>query len=281
MRRRNRLGLTFGAWLLLAGAVLPAHAADLNGFFPEKGRGDVALSFSQESYDHFWFGTRRTSVPPVGKVETRSASLWLRYGLTERLAVVADLSYVDVDSDGTGGFADSGIQDLTALGMYRLYRAESSGGVRQTLAGALGVRTNVGDYVADAPVSLGDGSTDALIRLIYQVEVGSFYASQQIGLDVRGDDPPNGFPLYTELGYTFGRVTVGGFYINYLADGGSDIGDPGFTFPGNKEELERVGGKLYVRLTDRFGASASGFVTLDGRNSGDTTGVSVGLVARL
>lgn len=272
----GRLGL--GVWVVLASAALPAGAADLNGFFAKAGEGDLALSLSTESYDHFWLGTRLTSVPPVGKVTTKSASLWMRYAFTDRFQVVADLSYVDVDSNGTGGFADKGLQDVTAFAMYRLFESESAGGVRQSLSVAAGIRTPLSNYVGDAPVSLGDAGTDGLLRLVYQVEVGSFYASQQIGFDARGDDPPNGFPLYTELGYTFGRATVGGFYIDYIADGGSDIGDPGFTFPGNQEELQRVGAKAYVRLTERIGASASGFKTLEGRNTGDTTGVSIGLV---
>ena len=60
------------------------------------------------------------------------------------------------------------------------------------------------------------------------------------------------------------------------SDGGTDIGDPGFTFPSNQEEYDRLGGKVYVRINDRFGLSFSGFSTLDGRNTGDSTGASLG-----
>ncbi len=106
------------------------------------------------------------------------------------------------------------------------------------------------------------------------------YASQQVGFDSRGDDVPDSFPLYTEAGYTFGRVTGSLFYSRLIADGGTDIGDPGFTFPSNQEEYSRAGGKVYVRVGPRVGASASAFTTLDGRNTGDTTGGSLGLVLR-
>jgi hypothetical protein len=256
-----------------------AGAQDLNGFFPEAGSIDVALSFTQESYDEFWRGTTLVSNPGVGEVETASTSLWARYGLTDRLALVATLAYVDADSDGTMGFKDSGVQDLSALVVYRMLHRETGGGrFRHTLAGGLGVRTDVGSYEADAPVSLGDGTTDGLVRLIYQFETGAFYLSQQVGYDLRGGDVPDGVPLYTELGYTFGRVTASAFYSNYSADGGTDIGDPGFTFPSNQEEFERAGLRAFVRLNDRFGLSAAAFTTLDGRNTGDSTGGSLGIV---
>ena len=39
-----------------------------------------------------------------------------------------------------------------------------------------------------------------------------------------------------------------------MADGGTDIGDPGFTFPSNKDETERVGAKVFARLTESIGA---------------------------
>lgn len=278
VRKKNLLGCL--ALCLLPALAGPAAATDLNGFMPAPGDLDAALSFTQESYDEFWRGTEKVPTPPVlQEVETQSASLWFRYGFTERLAVVADVSYVDVTANGTAGFEDSGLQDLTALALIRL-ADHRSGGVRHTLTGAVGIRTDVGDYEADAPVSLGDGSTDGLLRLVYQIEAGGFYASQQVGFDLRDGDPPNGIPLYTEVGYTFGRLTASGFYSNYLADDGTDIGQPGFTFPSNEEERERLGAKLFLRLTERLGVSASGFTTLDGRNTGDATGVSLGIVTR-
>lgn len=257
-------------------AAAPAAALDLNGFLPAAGSGDVALSFTAEGYDEFWVGTTRVSDPGVGEVEIRSLSLWGRWGFTDRFAVVANLPYVDAEGDGLGGFEDAGLQDLTALGLFRLWESGP-----HSLLGAAGARTDVGDYEANLPVSLGDGTTDALFRAVYQFTSGPFYVSQQVGYDLRGGDAPDGFPFYTEAGYSFGRTTVSGFYQHYEADGGTDIGDPGFTFPSNREEFQRLGAKVYARATPRWGFSVAGFTTLDGRNSGDTSGISVGVVAGL
>lgn len=266
--------------LLAATLLLPtaASALDLNGFLPLAGEGAAALSYSAESYDEFWRGETKVSTPPqLGEVETTSVNLWLRYGFTDRLSIVANVPYVDVDSDGTMGFADDGIADVEALALFSVLDRSGAGARHRLVVGA-GVRTPASDYVADAPVSLGDGSTDLLLRLVYQVEVGGFYASQQIGLDSREDDVPDTFPLHTEAGYTWGRVTGSLFYSQLFADGGTDIGEPGFTFPSNEEEYERAGGKLFARFTESFGGSLSAFTTLDGRNTGDATGVAAGLV---
>ena len=133
-------------------------------------------------------------------------------------------------------------------------------------------------YEANAPVARGDDTTDGLLRLVYLLRSGRFYWSQQVGLDIRGGDAPDGFPIYTEVGYSFGRVTGIGFYSLYLADGGTDIGDPGFTFPSNQEEYERLGAKLAVDTPSPWSLFAGAFTTLDGRNVGNTDGLFFGAI---
>lgn len=275
-RLQGRCRISPAAILALAVVVLgmPLDAMDINGFLPGRGQGDVALSYTSEGYDEFWVGETKVSDPGVGEVDIKSISLWLQWGLTDDLAIVANLPHVDASSDGLGGFEDSGLQDLSALLKYRFL---SSG--PHSLVGAAGVRVAAQDYEGNLPVDLGDNTTDALFRVVYQFQTPVFYFSQQLGFDLRGDDAPDGYPLYTELGFTAGRITYGGFYSRLIADsGGTDIGDPGFTFPSNQEEYSKAGAKIYARVTDRFGLSAAYFTTLDGRNTGDIDGFSVGAV---
>ncbi|HSL85221.1 MAG TPA: hypothetical protein VLF66_20805 [Thermoanaerobaculia bacterium] len=264
---------------LLAALSLPAAAPalDLNGFLPAAGEGAAALSYTAESYDEFWAGETKVQEPALGEVETSSLSLWFRWGFTDRLSVVANLPYVDVSTDGFAGLEDDGLADLEALLLFRLLET-SSGALNHRLVAGAGVRTPASDYEGNAPISLGDDTTDALLRLVYQLQNGGFYVSQQVGYDLRSDDAPDNFPLFTEVGYTYGAFTFSGFYKKLVADGGTDIGDPGFTFPSNQEEYERVGAKVFGRFTDRIGGALSAFTTLDGRNTGQTTGVSAGIV---
>src|SRR5262245_13257046 len=213
-----------------------AGALDITGFMPGQGGGDLALSYTTEGYDEFWVGDTKVSDPGVGEVDIKSLSFWFDWGFTDDFALVGNVAHVDASSDGLGGFEDSGIQDLSLLLKYRFLNSGP-----HSLAAAGGVRTPVSDYEANLPVDLGDGTTDALFRLVYLFNNGPFYFSQQVGYDVRGDDAPDGIPIYTELGFTTGSLTWIGFYSQYTADGGTDIGDPGFTFPSNKDEYSRVG----------------------------------------
>lgn len=263
---------------VLAAILLPATAAagDLNGFLRERGHGDVALSYTAEGYERFWVGDMKVKDPGVGDVDTKSLSLWFAYGLTDRLTVVADIPYIHTKGDGLGEFEESDWQDLTLVLMGRI--ASVGERVRSEFIGAAGIRSDPFGYEANSPVDVGDGTDDWLFRFVYQLRFRGFYFSQQIGYDLRDDDAPDGLPFYSEVGQTWGPVTASGFYSRYIANGGTDIGDPGFTFPSNGDEYERIGVKVYGRVVDHFGLSAAWFGTLDGRNTGDTSGVSGGVV---
>jgi len=275
MELRMRAAGTFAAVTLAVVALAvaaPSRAMDINGFLPDRGHVDVALSYTSETYDKFWVGKTEVAVPNGGKVDTKSTALWLQWGVTNDLALVANLPYVDVKSDGFG-LKDSGLQDLSALLKYRFW---SSG--PNHLVGGLGVRTAVTHYESNLPVTLGHDTTDILFRLVYQYQAEHFYFSQQVGYDLRNKDAPNDYPLYTELGFTAGPVTYSGFYSRLITNSGTDIGDPGFTFPSNRQEYSRIGAKVYARLADRLGLAAAYYNTLDGRNVGDSHGFSGGVV---
>ncbi len=275
MKRRIAVERWLRCLVLCAGAFSTAAAIDLDGFMRSKGHGDVAFSLTSEGYDEFWAGESKVSDPGVGDVETQTVSLWMAYGITDDCTVVATVPWVDTEGDGLAGFEEKDLQDLTIVGKYRLASFGSS--IRGQLIGGIGIRTIASNYEANAPVDVGDGTADWLVRLVYLLQRGRFYASQQVGFDLRGGDAPDGYPLYTEIGYTRGRTTLTGLIQILRAESGTDIGDPGFTFPSNEEEYERVGLKAFIRLNDVYGLSAMAFATRDGRNTGDTAGLSLGL----
>ncbi len=262
----------------LAGPALsPVAASDITGFLAQRGHGTMALGFTLESYDEFWAGREKTSAPPLGEIETRSSSLYFRWGFTDDLSLVVNGAYVDAAADGPSGLEDAGFQDLSVLLAQRLW-SRKSGSVEHSLVGALGIRTPTESYVADSPVARGDETTDGLVRLVYLLRRGGLYWSQQIGYDLRGDDAPDGYPLYTEVGYSAGRFTTIATFSRLFSASGTDIGDPGFTFPSNREEVVRLGLKAVVRLDPHWALFVGAFDTLDGRNTGDATGYSGGLV---
>jgi len=263
---------------LVLGFAARARATDVNGFLEPKGRGAAVLSFTAEGYDEFWAGTTKVADPGLGRVTTSSTALFTQFGLADGVSLVANLPYVSTSGDGQAGFAEKGLQDISALLKVRVFAFGTR--ARSSVVFAGGIRTIASNYEGNKPVSIGDGTADGLLRLVYLLQAGRFYWSQQVGFDVRGGEAPNGFPLYTEVGLGFGRATASLLYQGYFADGGTDIGDPGFTFPSNRDETQRVGAKVYFAATETWGAVVQGFTTLSGRNSGDTTGFGAGLVVR-
>ena len=140
MRSRLHRGGRLAAW--------PAVAQDLNGFFPARGQGDIALSYTTESYDQFWVGTTKVSVPAIGETTTRSFALWLRYGLTDRLAVIANVPYVEVTSDGLGGLR--GQRPPGPLGPAGVQGAGGRLGEPPPAGRGVGGRTELSDYEANS-----------------------------------------------------------------------------------------------------------------------------------
>jgi hypothetical protein len=258
-------------------AALPASAQNINGFLRDDGEFDVALTFTAESYNQFWVGDTKVSDPGLGEVNTDSWSLWLAYGINKDITVWANIPYVDTEGEGLAGFSESDWQDLVVMGEFRL-AGQPHGQGWGVLIGGVGFSTPMSNYEANAPVDVGDGVSAALLRMVYQYQHGPFYLAAQVGLDVRGGDAPNNYPFYLEPGYTVGPVTFTAFYAKLVADGGTDIGDPGFTFPSNNEESDRVGLKVYGRINPTVGLVGAWFTTLDGRNTGDADGASVGVV---
>ena len=270
-----------GLFVCLAAALVgkPASGSNLTGFMPPAGSGVVASSYTDESYDEFWRGETLVSEPSLGKITTRSAALWLSWGLTDRWSLVFDLANVDTEAGGPAGLEDSGLQNASALLTARLW-SQSRGDREHSIVAAAGIRAPLASYEANAPVARGDETTDGLLRLVYLLRLGDFYWSQQLGFELRGRDAPDCWPVFTEIGYGKGRFTWIVSYTRMLTEDGTDIGDPGFTFPSNREELERVGAKVVVELDSRWSAFGGGFTTLSGRNSGDADGFSLGILRR-
>ena len=272
--------ILFIPWVFASSA---ARAQGLNGFLPGAHRATIAVSHTLESYDEYWMGSTKVSDATLGEIETGSVSLYVDVGLLEDLAVTANFAYVDVASNGSAPLVDRGLQDRTFLLRYRFLSLAHSQFQHSFVAGA-GLRAPMAPYEPNRVVALGDETQDALFRFVYQIQAdvldGAFLASE-FGYDAREDDTPDGMSLFGELGVTIGRASPSLTICRTWADGGFDIGDPGFTFPGLGAESLRVGGKLYFRVSDSFGLAVSGFATPDGRNVGQAMGTSTALVLQL
>lgn len=252
----------------------PALAQGDSGFLRGKGNLDVALSYSLDTYDEFWVGRTKVSMPMVGRVKRHTGSVYGAYGLTDDIDLTATLSFVSAESSGGAPTEDS-FQDLTAALRWRALRHEVDGGAF-SLVLSPGLKTPLTSYEDDAITAIGDGQTDIRLRVTGQyLWSNGLFVALETGYDIRTDDPKDEIPLHLTVGGTIGEdLTLTAFYSKIISTGGYDIGAG--PFPGVKEEYDRVGAGAYYRFTRNFGISASGWTTLRGRNTGKATGFSIG-----
>ena len=279
MAARLSIG-TMALWIVsaIAASAAPALAQGETGFLRGRGNLDLAVSYSLDSYDEFWVDERRVSAESLGRIDRHTISLYAAYGLTDDLDLISSASYVRATS--TGVYDDNqDFQDMKLALKWRVGEWELGPG-RFSILAAPGGQFPLSDYNSEAFTAIGDGEWALLGRgiLHYQFDAGAF-VSLETGFDYRDGLPANEVPVNLTAGFSlFDRLTLSGFYSHVESLGGFNV-DQG-PFPGNQEEYDRIGGGIYFRINDRFGVSASAWTTLDGKNTGDVDGFSIGTVLK-
>lgn len=280
---------TFLRRLALVGAAasffgLPAAGQGETGFVRGQGNADIAATYTFDTYDRFWVGTDKVSMDGVGTIDRAGYTLYAAYGLTDDIDLILNGAYIETSSDGAAGAPDeSDLQDLVLGSKIRLLRKETSWGEMSFLV-LPGVKLPMTDYENNALTAIGDGNVDWLAHVIGHVQTHSgLFASLETGYDFRVGDPPDVWPIHLTAGGTIAnRVTISPFlsYVDSLW--GTDIGPPGTNvFPTNEEDYTRTGVSAFVRINSSVGITGNWRTTLDGRNTGDVEGFSLGLVVSL
>lgn len=278
-RRRSLFRCVAVVALPLVGA--PLFAQGETGFLRGEGKLDIVAAYAVDSYDEFWVGSNKLSDPAVGEVERKVYALYSAYGLTDEADLILAGAYVEAESDGIGGFPDeSDLQDLLLAAKWRVYEQPVGGG-SFSLALLPGIKVPMTDYEDNAVTAIGDGQVDLRGRVVGQLELANgAFAALETGYDRRNGSPDDEVPINLTIGATIAqRLTVAPFLSRVESLGGTDIGAPG-GFPTNEEDYTRAGLSLYWRLSERYGLTGSWRTTLDGRNTGDVDGFSVGFVLR-
>lgn len=270
---------------------LPAQGL-VDGFMKGRGQTDAVLSYSFESYSQYYAGTTAVENPGLGTIRTQSASLFVAAGISSWLDVIVNVPQVWTAPSQGFWPSQSGLQDFS--GALRLLAFERSFGsvgfVRLMLAG--GLRLPLTAYVPDAPVAIGHQSTqlDSRAILHYQHPSGVFAMAQggylrqgNVVID-RGYEVlvPDAFEGLFRVGYAGSKIYGHGWLHLREARSGTDLG-PGVPFPTNKIDFVRAGIDVAAPIPgmERFsGVVGTGF-TLRGRNVGQATRFSAGLIYHL
>ncbi len=255
-----------------------------DGFTSDKGKGIVALSYSWERYDEFYFGDEIMDAPAPygGEITTQCITLYGAYGLTDRLDIIVNLPYINAMGDGNDEMVDQsvgGMQDLSLFLEWNPLEVQAGEGMF-SFVGALGVSTPLSDYEADAVLSIGNHATrlDGRLLMQYKTESGLF-GNLQAGYSFRGNNVPNATLLGAKIGFAAAK-----FYIDLWSD--TQISDPDapditpgeVPFNETRVNYTQVGVNLYYPISPALGISAGYGKYVSGRNVGKSDRVTGGVV---
>ena len=259
--------------------------------------------FLHDSWDQYWEGTVKRANGNVGEVTTRSNVLTANYGLHDRLNVIAQVPYIWTQASQGVLHGIQGFQDLTLAAKWNFWNTPVAdyGSLRAffVLSGGLPM-TNYNPELL--PLSIGLGSTRVSWRgtLHYQTNPGWFLTEStaftwrsQVQLDrpyfftdgefVMSDqvDMPNVLDTTASGGYMNARglMAAASFSLQRTLSGG-DIRRQDMPFVSNRMNFFRGGAMLMYPIPklDPLAAQASLAHTFDGRNVGESTTFTFGLL---
>ncbi|GAB4021696.1 hypothetical protein [Spirosoma koreense] len=300
---RSIAGITIVFLLNLIG-IRQAYAQGLvDGFMRGQRKANLQIIGSQESYETYYINKTETRNPNLGTVTTQAVTVKASYGLGYDLDLIVAAPYVRTEASAGYSPKQEGFQDISAALRWEAYDYKI-GKTRLSWLFAVGYSMPLQNYVNDALVAIGRGSSNLDGRTMLHYKAGPFFLTGQYGYIRRGQvaldhivsayDPtqlnPNSgvkvnSPDVTELIIKTGVKTKalyidGWFQQQTPYSEGTNIG-PGIPFPTNTVGFARVGATAYVRLVGQLGLTAGYSTTLSGRNIGKSDRINGGLVIGL
>ena len=275
------------ALALLTAPVLSFAQSPIGGFMQGKGKGNVVISYTTESYDKVFLVPQKIDgVPVFNKVDIQSTSLYATVGLSSKVDLVANVPYIKSKGYASEqvltnyGYQNErkGIQDVSLYVKYNPFNFKAGTGT-VSLIGALGIQTPLSNYKVEESlqsiIAIGNKSTqvNSYILAMYKLKCGLF-VNGQLGYSLRSTNVPDAFLSEVKVGYAAKQFYVDVFSATQISTSGVDILKEGFTgsFPATKVNSTRVGVNLYVPIYKGFGVSGGTSSYVDGRNLGQSTG---------
>ena len=272
---------------LLTAPVLSFAQSPIGGFMQGKGKGNVVVSYTTESYNKVFLVPRKVDVVPVfNKVDIQSVSVYATVGLSSKVDLVANVPYIKTKGNASEqvltnlGYSNErkGIQDLALYIKYNPFNFKVGTG-NISLIGALGIQTPLSDYKVEESlqsiIAIGNKSTqvNSYILAMYKLKCG-FFVNGQLGYSLRSTAVPDAFLSEVKVGYAAKQFYVDVFSATQISTSGVDILKEGFTgsFPATKVNSTRIGVNVYVPIVKGFGISSGASSYVYGRNLGQSTG---------
>lgn len=249
--------------------------AQTSAWIPAPGTVNVTPMFGWQSFQDIRAGS--TPVRLGESVRQSTGAVSVEAGVARNVAVDVTAGYSNVNSRAFGG-------DNSDRGM-----TDTRFGVRWTMANGsrnrpvFGVRLGGivrGTYQPNYPFSAGDGGSGIETSILAGQTFGEsgFSAFGDIGYRYRNRGiPPD---MFGSVGVqkALGKISLGAAYRQGRGLGGSNIGDPGFSFPGLRQIEHAVEGNIGFSDSHRRGYYFFVARTMGGRNTGQA--VIAGIAAQ-
>jgi hypothetical protein len=288
-------------WLILAAVSASSAGAQRidDGLMMPRRTLSAGAVYAHDSWDEYWEGTLKRTNGNIGTLTTRSITSVVRYGLTDRLGVIATLPYIWTHASQGVLHDMSGFQDLTLAAKVRLLNTGpgSLGAFSAFVVGTAAVP--VSNYTPDFyPLSIGTGGgrTSARLTLNFQsnsawfVNASSAYTfCANVRLN-RNSYYTNGQLYMTSevampnvLNNTFGAGVERGRWRIPLSLtqqrtlGGGDIRRQDMPFVSNRMDFVKLDGGVMYALPKNLSVQLGAGHVLSGRNVGQSTTFTSGL----
>lgn len=268
------------------------------GWPQEKGKAYIQLTYGSSSSNTVYKFDGETKYPTDNGGYTvrdfpladRGLFLYLEYGLTEDLTLIADAAFkrsiihTPIERRETEGLADVGLS-----ARYRLLKADP-----HVLSARLSLTMPTG-YSRDLTPPLGNGIPTLSLGVEYGISLYPIpaYATASLGYRLRPsiyafsglDDPSEEFEpdyadaIYSDLeaGYTlFDRVLLKGS-ARFMSTVRSDDNDFDVRHPPETEQYLKVGGGIGVAVHDGFGITADMSGTVLGKKTANSLDLFLGV----
>jgi hypothetical protein len=292
-------------WLVLAAAsVSSASAQTVNDGPMMPGRTiSAGVLYSHDSWNQYWEGTLKRANGNIGTLTTKSVTLVGGYAVTDRLALIAALPYIWTHASQGVLHDMSGYQDLALAAKFRLIGTGPSerGTFSAFLAGVAAIPTSA--YTPDFyPLSIGTAGrrTSGHLTLNFQsssawfanasasymwcsnvrLNRSSYYTNGQLYLT-------NEVVMPNVVGYTFSAGIDRGHWripvslVQQRTLGGGDIRRQDMPFVSNRMDFVKLDGAVMYALPKNVSVSLGAARVLNGRNVGQSTTITSGLVYAL
>ena len=289
--------MEFKSKLIAAAAVgfsIVAQAqSPVSGFMTPAGKVSVSLSYSSENYDNVFLVPKKVEgVPIFKKVENTAYNLYVTYGSSDKINLIFSLPYITSKGNADQVVLNDlglenerkGIQDGSLFIKFKPF-SKKMGNATLDLLGTVGITAPLGGYNANegfqSIIAIGNASTKVTTLGIAQLKMDNgLFATAQLGYSIRNNRVPNAFVSELKLGYAGSKIYVDAYAAIQQSGTGNDILQPGFDafFPATRVNYGRLGVNVYVPIASGFGVSGGFNTYISGRNLGQSTGFSAGLV---